>query len=454
MITILDGDDALWSRDDEGAWTRTPYADARPQRAEVSAPRTRLHVERSGAPWLLREFFHGDERSAGNLPQRTSYVYSPGRSPGRTHVERGASLGALSWPKEHGSRGLRSTGGVCTFGQADRASVGLPQRSENSMDLIQPPAEAAPHGLSLLKAVAQANEAGAMSEASRRFLEGAQRVVLGTDLDLDALPESAPERLAAALPEDPALRRQFLQGMVVVSLADGIPTPGQNAIIQRSAKALGVEPPEVHSLRYLSERRIAIFRLDFMRSSHMRKGVEHSYADQSLMGFVKSVLSTAGLIEDPGVAAMYRDLERLPEDTLGHQLYQHFRHNNFAFPGEKHGFPESGVYHDVTHVLSGYDTTPQGEMQIAAFIDGYMKQGPFSVAIFTMVMYSAGVNLSPLVDQPYVPNILAEPGLVEKILHAWRRGAQVNTDLSDQWNFWPYLPRPVDEVRRELGVPA
>ncbi|MCB9569819.1 MAG: hypothetical protein H6710_21810 [Myxococcales bacterium] len=76
VVTILDGDDALWSRDDEGAWTRTPYADARPQRADVSAPRTRLHVEGSGAPWLIREFFHGDERSAGNLPQRTSYVYT------------------------------------------------------------------------------------------------------------------------------------------------------------------------------------------------------------------------------------------------------------------------------------------------------------------------------------------------------------------------------------------
>jgi len=42
---------------------------------------------------------------------------------------------------------------------------------------------------------------------------------------------------------------------------------------------------------------------------------------------------------------------------------------------------------------------------------------------------------------------------VEKVAVALARGAACNIDLSDHWDFWPYMPRPLDDVRRELGIP-
>ncbi len=32
------------------------------------------------------------------------------------------------------------------------------------------------------------------------------------------------------------------------------------------------------------------------------------------------------------------------------------------------------------------------------------------------------------------------------------RGAQVNQDLSDNWDYWPLAALPLDEVRRRLNV--
>jgi hypothetical protein len=53
---------------------------------------------------------------------------------------------------------------------------------------------------------------------------------------------------------------------------------------------------------------------------------------------------------------------------------------------------------------------------------------------------------------------VAEPevGLldVEKVMTALSRGAACTVDLSDHWDFWPLFPRPLEEVRAELGIPA
>ena len=36
---------------------------------------------------------------------------------------------------------------------------------------------------------------------------------------------------------------------------------------------------------------------------------------------------------------------------------------------------------------------------------------------------------------------------------ALARGAACAVDLSDHWDFWPHLARPLDEVRAELTIP-
>ena len=45
----------------------------------------------------------------------------------------------------------------------------------------------------------------------------------------------------------------------------------------------------------------------------------------------------------------------------GREFWQHMTSRKFAFPGEPGGLLERQCHHDLTHVLTGYDTDPDGE---------------------------------------------------------------------------------------------
>jgi ubiquinone biosynthesis protein Coq4 len=155
--------------------------------------------------------------------------------------------------------------------------------------------------------------------------------------------------------------------------------------------------------------------------------------------------------EDPAVAARYKALGELPRDTLGYAFWQHCTDHGFAFPGEPFGFPEAGVYHDFTHVLSGYSTEPSGEVQIGGFTAGYKKHTPVFVILFVMLTFSAGTNVTP-VEQPVSFSILAQDGLADGFFTAVERGSRVPIDLSDGWDRWAWVEKPLAQARAELNI--
>jgi hypothetical protein len=318
------------------------------------------------------------------------------------------------------------------------------------MPLIHPgPVEAALG----LRAVKCANSRdGVVPPAARALMEAAKRSVLGNiEADIDSLPPITPAELAAGL-TTPGLADQVIQAMIVGVLADGEPDPRCLARIEEFAAALGVTAPALRTVRLLCEHHMILFRLDFMRRSHLKDMVVDQYRHHGgIRGVAEAVLGLRGLHEDPAVARRYIALGDLAPGTLGHAFFRHYREHGFAFPGEPHGFPEAGVYHDLTHVLSGYGTTPQEETLIAAFTAGYKRVNPFYVVLLGVFNFSTGVNVTP-VPQPHLTGTLGEPGIAPRFIEAIERGSRVNTDLSHNWDFWPYMPLPLDEARRRLGV--
>jgi hypothetical protein len=302
-----------------------------------------------------------------------------------------------------------------------------------------------------LRAVKMVAEATAPNAPAYRLMDAAQRQVLGTSYDVAGLLPIAPDELARAYP-DPALRRQLVQGLIVASIANGVPSAAQFQVVQRFAAALDVDAPEVETIRRLADRQMLLFRLDFYRQSHLRSMV----ADQiehhgGLAGMVKGILGQRGYYEDEAVSAPYRALERLPAGTLGRVFFDHCRSRGFAFPGEPRGFPEAGIYHDFTHVLSGYETDPPGELLICGFQAGYMHKNTAYMALFGLLSFTSGVNMTPL-PQPHSVSLLGQGELADKFLHAIERGSRMNTDLSENWDFWPLVGLPVDQVRERLGI--
>jgi hypothetical protein len=317
------------------------------------------------------------------------------------------------------------------------------------MHLMRPDPAPALLGLRALKTVATAS--GEIGPAQRGLMQAAQKVILGIEADIDALPTVSPAELAAGFP-GAELRQQFVNGMLVTSLADGAPSRETLAKVEAFADALGIAEPVLADLRLLADHHMTIFKLDLLRRGHIGDIMRNELAQRGPLGFAKSVLGMRGLMEDPKLAARYHAWEKLPQGSLGRGLFDFYKQHGFTFPGERGGFPEAGLYHDFSHLLGGYSTEPDGEIQVASFISGFKRDRPFYIVLFVALIFSAGVNMRPTADDFVTAGILGKPGMAERMFAAIERGSKVNVDLSDKWDYWAWIELPIDEVRQRMNV--
>jgi ubiquinone biosynthesis protein Coq4 len=142
----------------------------------------------------------------------------------------------------------------------------------------------------------------------------------------------------------------------------------------------------------------------------------------------------------------YKRLGLLPQGTLGRTYWEHLTALGYALPGEPAGIPDSVAYHDVGHVLSGYDTTPAGEIQQGCFQGGNRREDGFFFIQFAVLQFHHGIRLTPAAR--------GEVGYFDpvKILWAIHRGASCNVDITHQWNYWPLMPLSLSEARDQCGL--
>ena len=317
------------------------------------------------------------------------------------------------------------------------------------MQLMRPDPAAALLGLRAMKTIASAS--GPIGPAQRALMQAAQKVILGIEADIDSLPTVAPAELGAGFP-GAELRQQFVNGMMVTAVADGPPSPEALARVNAYAKALHISEPVLADLRLLAEHHMTLFKLDFLRRGHIADMLKNQLRQKGLFNLAKSVLELRGLREDPALAARYRAWEKLPEGTLGRGLIDFYNQHGFSVPGERNGFPEAGLYHDFCHLLGGYSTEPEGEIQVGGFVTGFKRARPFYVVLFCVLIFSTGVQMRPTATDFVTAGVLAKPGMAELMFAAIERGSKVNQDLSDNWDYWAWIELPIDEVRQRLNI--
>lgn len=320
------------------------------------------------------------------------------------------------------------------------------------MDLIKIQPERAPSQLRAMTTVARAATSG-LDRPQRALLDAIQRVVLESDLDLETVePIGAPA--LARDGREPAEARQLIRMMAMVSIADGPPSAAQMALIEAFATALSVDEPAVRVLDHLSKGHGFRFRIGFARRAHVRTYLRNTH--QMLGGVVPviaALLRFRGVLEeDAELARRFRALADLPVGTLGRVFHDHCRAADIPFAGEKGGFPIGAVYHDFSHVLSGSDTSPEGEIKNAAFQAGFCRgEEDFFTTLFANLIHTAGVNLTPF-EIPIRRGRIAEGTLALDWIREIERGSAVKIDLGDGWNFWEEVERPIDGVREKLGI--
>lgn len=264
--------------------------------------------------------------------------------------------------------------------------------------------------------------------------------------------EQAPETLEAidadelaSATRDEQTRRRVVQAMIMTALMDERASAEEVAMVRRFAKVLAVDDPRVDNLRQLAEGQLKRMWIDLARRSFAKPVFEQAFKEHGLAGLWRIVGPMMGMAQDPRLARRYIETGELPQGTLGHAYFKFIVDNELGFPGE--GIvAESGVWHDLTHVLAGYGTDPKGEVQVVSFIAGYRKEDPFFWLFTIALQFHLGIKVSP-----YSPGLRGhfDPDLA---LGAFKRGSALVRDLSADWDYWSDMPLPLDAVRRKYGV--
>jgi len=173
--------------------------------------------------------------------------------------------------------------------------------------------------------------------------------------------------------------------------------------------------------------------------------------DGVVQGYARFILPMLGLGIDREHESRYAALAVAPAGSLGAGLHAYYQHNGFPFPGSRKGLPYAYVaIHDVHHVIGGYATDPDGELQVLGFTMGLFPDHALLIALPALLQFQMGIA-DPLAGSvaPKLKDQLDAPAFAR----ALQRGAATTGLIRDtHWDFWPWIDRPLADVRSELHV--
>jgi hypothetical protein len=321
--------------------------------------------------------------------------------------------------------------------------------------------------LAAMRMVASADNTLPLSVADARGISSASDTVFGHPgaVDVDALPTISPEQLSTVLSRK-ELRLNAIRILSVMALDDGVIEDVKLDLVGRYAAALDVHADFVTAIAALLANDIAWAAFDEIRHNvatipGMPWDPEDPYG---------AFLPYGGDHADPELHARYESLSDFPVGTLGLAFFEHYRDNGYAFPGDPLALNETwATPHDSLHVLSGYSTSAQGELLVAAFT-GAAKRGNTDLMeshiIPTILIYHMGIDINKGLNAGDRERIAADPswrdnyqgnvhlGLdLAKLWVAWDRGAATTEDLySGHWDLWSVAGTQVADLRLRYGI--
>jgi hypothetical protein len=300
--------------------------------------------------------------------------------------------------------------------------------------------------LGAMRLVATANGCQPLSEAGVSGLKAAARYVfrLNDDLLIEALPTVTPVELASTLTTR-TQRGAACRFLAVAPLIDGQLDREKIDLFIQYADALGIREDYVTQLA--ESRR----HLDWVLQDMTRQNIKSLWDEPWDGSDIMEVLLPYRRKPNPDLAARYDTLGTLPLDTFGRAFWDIYNQNGYAFPGQEQGVnARFATPHDSTHVLSGYDTSPQGEILVSTFTAGMHPKLPMEGHILPVIFsWHLGIEINAFAKS-------ARHQLdIEKFWVAWVRGSEMKIDLfAPDWDFWSIVEEPVAAVRERYQVPV
>jgi len=299
---------------------------------------------------------------------------------------------------------------------------------------------------------------GELAALQRLMLEAVTESMTGFVVPATALPRIEPEAFAQVMRlRGEIFRTRMVHFMLLVALVlDPLPE-SVVARIGEYAAELGVDDDMVRVAQRFARHTYGLALVDFDRSGYMqtwdpsRSGALHTSRE----------LSSAWeeCVRDDALAARWAALRDLPDDTLGRAVARFYDARGFAFPGLAGSAPPLLAQHDWVHVLAGYGSTVESEIEVFAFIArGNDDPRAFSLLAQVISLFETGYAATGMGLFQYDRGHLSHEGMAVRLADALRRGAlsaaaNGGRDLL-ALDWFELADLPLADARELLGVPA
>jgi len=319
-----------------------------------------------------------------------------------------------------------------------------------------------PQAAAIATAIAVVASAGGrdpLSSLGAGTAQAASRYVLGQPTAAHALtegtvvPSTVPSTAAAdelaSLVSDPWEAEVTTRLLAVAALADGTFDGAKVDRLLGYADALGVTGDYLHQIELGAAGDAAEMGRDMMREN-LRSIPGIGWDEQWSPADVERALAPyVGAAADPALAASYERLADCPPGSLGRSFFDFYDRYGFSFPGDAGALNEHfATRHDATHLLSGYNTSLQGELLVSTFTATMHEVNAMSGHIVPVIVsWHVGTQVNEVARHAtgaYDP---------EKFFVAWARGAAAATDTFDPaWSLWDHAGGDIDELRTSYGI--
>jgi hypothetical protein len=299
--------------------------------------------------------------------------------------------------------------------------------------------------------------AGQLTGLQRLVFEAVLEAMTGFVVPANAVPRLGPAEFARAIAaRDEQFRSRMVQVMLLGALVMNPLPPSVVDRIDAYAAELGVTNDMLHIAHELSRGSFGLALVDFQRSGYM----EAWDPSRSAPLHTSRELSEAWeqCVHDDGLAAQWTALAELPDGSLGRAVADFYVARGFAFPGTIGSAPPLLAQHDWVHVLAGYGSTVESEIEVFAFI-ARANDDPraFSLLAQIICLFETGYTATGMGLFHYDRGHLSHEGMAVRLADAMRRGALCaaanhSLDLFAQ-DWFELAELPLDGVRARLGVP-
>ncbi len=296
----------------------------------------------------------------------------------------------------------------------------MPVPFPNSDDVnLNPPSleESINNAAGILSATRQAE---GNSDFQRLLIDATFESLTGHQVNADSLPVID----AAAAAENLRYRavgfRMRMVHMMVLSALVLRPIPPEVAErVAEFSRELGIDDDLLNTVAQFANSDQALAAADFERN-----GYTADWSPERSASLHSKASGWEASSDDPKLAAKWAALGDLAPGTLGRMVHDFYQARGFAFPGSPGSAPPLLAQHDWVHVLAGYGTKVEAELEVFAFI-ARANDDPRGFSLLAMVvsLFETGYLAEGAGLFEAFPGQLSQDGMTVRIGDAMRRGA-------------------------------